>query len=735
MVGGAALSQSIDSLIQKIRSYNGKGDTRIIRDAYEFARTHHAEQLRRSGEEFILHPLGVAHILADMQMDETTLAAALLHDVVEDTEISLDEVKRKFGPEVAEIIDGVTKLDRISFANREEEQAENFRKMFVAMARDIRVVIIKLADRLDNMKTIGHLSEDKQREKARETLEIYAPLAHRLGISQLKWQLEDLSFATLYPLRFQEIVQMVNQRRPEREEYIKQVEEDLQAQLKQSHLKAEISGRVKHYYGIYSKMKEQGKQFDEIYDLFAVRVVVSSKEDCYTVMGIVHSLWQPVPGRIKDYIAKPSFGIYQSLHTTVMGPQGKPLEIQIRTQDMHRTAEYGIAAHWRYKEAQRSQDRIRERLAWIKRIVEWQRDLADPQEFMESLKIDLFQDEVFVFTPKGDVIDLPRGSTPIDFAYGIHTEIGHRCVGAKVNDRLVPLEYKLRNGDIISIITSNTSPGPSKDWLSIVQTTRAKNKIRQWFSKERRIEDAQEGKEVLVKTMRKSRLPIQKILGSNLLDEIAREEYGFVALDDLYASIGAGKTSAQQVANHLNARLGPEEEPPEEQLIIPRRRRRPLAYTKGVKVEEVDNVLVRIAHCCNPVPYDAIIGFVTRGRGVSVHRADCPNAAHMLGQDYRRIDVSWDTEQPTSFQMEICVEAMDRPRLLRDITTIMGEYHVNIISATMNINRENVNMSRFVFELGNIAHLEDILRNIRKVDYVYNAYRVVPGRMTWIPSL
>ena len=728
------MSSSIDSLIQKVRSYNGKGDTRMIRDAYEFARTHHADQLRRSGEEFILHPLGVAHILADMQMDETTLAAALLHDVVEDTDISLEEVKRRFGPEVAEIIDGVTKLDRITFANREEAQAENFRKMFVAMARDIRVVIIKLADRLDNMKTIGHLSENKQREKARETLDIYAPLAHRLGISQLKWQLEDLSFATLYPLRFQEIVQMVNQRRPEREEYIKQVEKDLQAQLRQAHVRAEIEGRVKHYYSIYSKMKEQGKQFDEIYDLFAVRVVVNSKEDCYTVMGIVHSLWHPVPGRIKDYVAKPRFGIYQSLHTTVMGPQGKPLEIQIRTQEMHRTAEYGIAAHWRYKEAQRSQDRIRERLAWIKRIVEWQRDLEDPQEFMESLKIDLFEDEVFVFTPKGDVIDLPSGSTPIDFAYSIHTEIGHRCVGAKVNDRLVPLEYKLRNGDMVSIITSNTSPGPSKDWMNIVQTARAKNKIRQWFSKERRVEDTQEGKELLVKTMRKSRLPIQKILGSDLLTDIAREEYGFVSLDDLYASVGAGKTSALQVINHLTTRLGPEEEPAEELITAPRKRRRPLAYTKGVKVDGVDNVLVRIAHCCNPVPYDAIVGFVTRGRGVSVHRADCPNAAHMAEQDYRRIDVSWDTEQPTSFQVEICVEAMDRPRLLRDVTTIMAEYHVNILTATMNINRENVNMSRFVFELSNIAHLEDILRNIRKVDSVYNAYRVIPGRMSWVPS-
>jgi GTP diphosphokinase / guanosine-3',5'-bis(diphosphate) 3'-diphosphatase len=722
------LSQSLESLIQKVKTYNGKSDTKAIGDAYDFACEQHAQQVRISGEDFILHPLGVARILADMQMDEITLVAALLHDVVEDTDVSLDEVENAFGPEVAEIIDGVTKLERISFRNREEEQAENFRKMFVAMARDIRVIIIKLADRLDNMKTVGHLSEDKQREKARETLDIYAPLAHRLGISQLRWQLEDLSFANLHPLRFQEIVEMVNQRRPEREAYVKTVEKELHSAMRQAHIKAEISGRVKHYYSIYSKMKERGKQFDEIYDLFAIRILVNSKEDCYSVMGIVHSLWQPVPARIKDYIAKPRFGIYQSLHTTVIGPQGRPMEIQIRTYDMHRTAEFGVAAHWRYKEAQHSQERIRERIAWIKRIVEWQRDLSDPQEFMENLKIDLFQDDVFVFTPQGDVIDMPRGSTPIDFAYSIHTEVGHRCVGAKVNDRLVPLEYNLRNGDIINIITSNTSPGPSQDWLNIVKTGRAKTKIRQWYSKERRQEDAQAGREMLQKELRKAALPVQKVFGSDLLEEIAIKEYGFSLLEDLYASIGSGKTSARQVTNHVTARLQPEEPEEGPEAIPVRRRRRPVAYSRGVRVDGVENVLCRIAHCCNPVPYDSITGFVTRGRGVSVHRADCPNARHMREQDYRPIEVSWDTQQPTSFQVEICVEAMDRPRLLRDITTIMGEYHVNILSATMNINRESVAVSRFIFELGNIAHLEDILRNIRKVDAVYNAYRVIPGR-------
>ncbi|MDY6795895.1 MAG: bifunctional (p)ppGpp synthetase/guanosine-3',5'-bis(diphosphate) 3'-pyrophosphohydrolase [Actinomycetota bacterium] len=723
---------SYDSLLQKVKSYNSRGDTRLIKEAYDFARTHHAQQTRRSGVDFILHPLGVAHILADMQMDDTALVAALLHDVVEDTDISLQKVEEEFGAEVAEIIDGVTKLERISFQNREEQQAENFRKMFVAMAKDIRVIIIKLADRLDNMKTIGHLSENKQREKARETLDIYAPLAHRLGISQLKWQLEDLAFATLYPLRFQEIVQMVDQRHNERESYIKEVEKNLSSQLRQAHIKAEVSGRVKHYYSIFSKMKERGKQFDEIYDLFAIRVLVNTNEDCYAVMGIVHSIWQPVPGRVKDYIAQPKFGIYQSIHTTVIGPQGRPLEIQIRTYEMHHTAEFGIAAHWSYKEAQKSRDKIRERLNWIKRIIEWQSDFSDPQEYMENLKVDLFPEEVFVFTPKGDVIDLPRGSTPIDFAYAIHTEVGHRCVGGKVNDRLVPLEYNLHNGDIVNIITSNTSPGPSKDWLHIVKTARAKTKIRQWFSKERRIEDAHEGKEVLLKHMRKSRMPVQKIMGSDIVDSVAREEYSFASLDDLYASIGSGKTSPQQVVSRVSARLEPGERPPEQEPAVQKKRkRRPLAYTKGVRVEGVDNVLVRIAHCCNPVPYDNIVGFVTRGRGVSVHRADCPNALHMMGQDYRRIEVNWDTQQPTSFQVEICVEAMDRPRLLRDITTVMGEYHVNILSATMNIDREQVAVSRFVFELGNIAHLEDMLRNVSDLDSVFNAFRVTPGR--WSP--
>ncbi len=724
------MPETIENLAVKVRSYDSKGDVRLIRDAFEYADAHHQNQFRYSGEPFIQHPLEVAMTLADLQLDSITIAAALLHDVVEDTCSSLEDVRERFGEEIAAIIDGVTKLERINFESREAAQAETFRKLFVAMAEDARVILIKLADRLHNMRTLYHLSEEKQRQKARETLDIYAPIAHRLGITQLRWQLEDLAFATLFPLRYQEIQQMVNQRRPEREAYIKEVADGLHKQLKSLKIDAEISGRVKHFYSIYNKMITSGLEFDEIYDLFAMRVITRNIRDCYAVLGVAHSLWKPLPGRFKDYIAMPKFNMYQSLHTTVVGPQGRPLEIQIRTEEMHRTAEYGIAAHWRYKESQRSRDQIKERLTWLKGILEWQSDLRDPKEFMEGLRIDLFQAEVFVFTPKGDLITLPRGSTPIDFAYAIHTEVGHSLVGAKVNDRIVSLGYQLQNGDIVQIITSKTSTGPSQDWLKMVASPRARTKIRQWFSRDRKVEDAQEGREVLQKALRKAHLPLQKVFTGGLLEEVATQDYNFLSADDLLASIGAGKTSAVQVATRVGSRLLPEktEEEEERAPAKPVPPRKAPAFSRGVKVEDVENVLVRIAHCCNPVPPDDIVGFVTRGSGVSVHRADCPNAVHMREQDYREIDVSWDAAQPTAFQVEIKVEAMDRPRLLRDITTVMGEFHVNIISATMTINREGLSISRFTFELGNIAHLEDILRNIVKVENVFTAYRVLPSR-------
>ncbi len=720
------MPETLENLLNKVKSYNSRGNLRLIQDAYNFARDSHRDQYRFSGEEFIQHPLEVAMTLAELELDPITIAAALLHDVVEDTDLTLDDVRKRFGEEIANIIDGVTKLDRVNFETKEAAQAETLRKLFVAMAEDIRVILIKLADRLHNMRTLYHLSEEKQRQKARETLDIYAPVAHRLGITQLRWQLEDLAFATLYPLRYQEIVQMVNQRRSEREAYIKEVEERLGKKLKSLKIDAEISGRVKHYYSIYTKMINRGREFDEIYDLFAIRVITDTVKDCYAILGIIHSLWKPLPGRFKDYIAMAKFNMYQSLHTTVIGPQGKPLEIQIRTREMHRTAEYGIAAHWRYKEMLSSQDKIKERFTWLKGILEWQKDLRDPQEFMESLKIDLFRDEVFVFTPRGDVINLPKGSTPIDFAYAIHTEVGHSCVGAKVNDRIVPLEYQLQNGDIVNIITSKTSTGPSKDWLKIARSPRARTKIRQYFSKERKVEDTHEGKDILQKTLRKAKLPVKQVFSGSLLDEVAQQDYGFLSSDDLLASIGSGNTSPVQVVAKLSSRLAPLEE--ETIPLKPTPRKKLPTLSRGVRVEGVENVLVRIAHCCHPVPYDDIVGFVTRGRGVSVHRRDCPNAAHMMEQNYREIEVGWDTQQPTAFQVEIKVEAMDRPRLLRDITTVMGEFHVNILSATMNINEEGMAISRFIFELSNIAHLEDILRNISKIDQVYNAYRVIPKK-------
>ncbi len=719
------MSDSIGKLINTVKSYDPRGDTKLIRRAFEFAQEKHQEQFRRSGESFIAHPVGVAQILAELEMDPNTIAAALLHDVVEDTDLSIEDLAKEFGDEIASIVDGVTKLDKLEFKTHEEHQAENMRKMFIAMAEDIRVVLIKLADRLHNMRTLHHLSPEKQREKAEETLDIYAPLAHRMGMNQLRWQLEDLAFATLYPLRYQEIQQMVAQRRKEREVYIDEVAESLRERLKSARINARVSGRVKHFYSIYSKMLARGVQFDEIYDLFAVRVVVDSVKDCYAVLGIVHSIWKPVPGKFKDYIAMPKFNMYQSLHTVVMGPRGKPLEIQIRTEEMHRTSEYGIAAHWHYKDAQKSRRTFQDRLSWLKGILEWQQELRDPAEFMESLKIDLFRDEVFVFTPKGQVLALVRGSTPLDFAYAIHTEVGHHCVGSRVNGKIAPLEYQLRNGDIVEIITSKTSPGPSQDWLKIVKSSRAQSKIRQWFSKERRLEEIQEGREDLQKELRKAKLPVQKILGSDVITQVY-EDYKLASLEDFYAALGSGRVSLQQAVARITARVAPEAEAPEEPLVLPEPRRHAPSHSRGVKVEDVENVMVRIAKCCNPVPNDDIVGFVTRGRGVSVHRSDCPNAKHMLDNGYRNLPVTWDAGRPATFQVEIEVDALDRPRLLKDITTVLGEFHVNLVSASLSISKENVAMSRFMFELGNIAHLEDILRNIRKVDAVFDAYRVTP---------
>jgi guanosine-3',5'-bis(diphosphate) 3'-pyrophosphohydrolase len=717
----------VEPLLRKMKHRNPKADLVLMRRAYEVARERHGGQVRKSGLPYIAHPLGVATIVADLGLDAISIIAALVHDVVEDTSMTLEEVEREFGPDVAKITDGLTKLDRIGFETREAAQAETIRKMVIAMARDIRVLLIKLADRLHNMRDIGYLPREKQERKARETLEIYAPLANRLGMHQVKWELEDLAFAALFPKRYEEIVRMTTERQPEREHYVANVIEQVNAQLKTLKIRAEVTGRPKHYYSIYEKMVLRGKEFSDIFDLVGVRVLTDSIKDCYAALGQVHALWKPVPGRFKDYIAMPKFNLYQSLHTTVVGPGGKPLEIQIRTKAMHQTAEHGIAAHWRYKARDAKGNPTEQEMGWLRQLIDWQRELSDPKDFIDNLKTDLYVDEVFVFTPKGDVIQLPAGATPIDFAYAVHTEVGHRCVGARVNKRLVPLEYALQNGDTVEIFTSKApDAGPSRDWLAIVKTPRARNKIRQWFSKERREDAIEAGKESLVRAMRKAGLPLQRLTQGGALAALA-SEMRFPTLDALYAAVGSGQVTAPNVVGRLQADLG-EEEQEDEELPLRRATRpaRPLPASRGVVVKGVDDVWVKLARCCTPVPRDPIIGFVTRGHGVSVHRSDCPNAADLRRHPNRMIEVSWDTSGPSVFAVTIQVEALDRTKLLRDITEVLSDHHVNIVSATVATGRDRIATLRFTFELADISHLAHVLSSVKRVDGVYDAFRVVP---------
>jgi GTP pyrophosphokinase len=645
---------------------------------------------------------------------------------VEDAGVPLAEVEAVCGPEVAAIVDGVTKLERINFESKEEQQAATMRKMLVAMAKDLRVLLIKLADRLHNMRTLAVMPEWKQRRTAQETLDIYAPLAHRLGIADIKWQLEDLAFATIHPRRYAEIDQMVATRAPEREVYLAQVVAGVQERLSELRIAAVVTGRPKHLWSIYEKMVVRGKEFDEIYDLVGIRVIVDSVKDCYAALGSIHAMWKPVQGRFKDYIAMPKFNLYQSLHTTVVGPQGKALEVQIRTREMHQRAEYGVAAHWGYKEGASPAD-----IAWLSRIVDWQRETSDPAEFMEALKIDLEQDEVFVFTPKGKVITLPMGATPVDFAYAIHTEVGHRCIGARVNGRLVPLDSRLHSGDTVEIFTSKVEgAGPSRDWLQIVVTPRARNKIRQWFSRERREDAIETGREELVKALRREGLPVQKLASSPVLLKVA-EKMHYADLDALHIAIGENHVSAKAVAQRVARELRGGEH--EEQLPSTARQRRGPARRRlqsvGVHVEGLDDVMVRLSRCCTPVPGDEIIGFVTRGRGVSVHRADCANAVSLSsGEADRLIEVEWDRESGGSFIAAIEVRALDRSRLLRDISTVLSEHHVNICASSTQVGADRISRMRFEFEMADPSHLESILAAIKRVDSVYDAYRVLPGR-------
>ncbi|MEV1050412.1 bifunctional (p)ppGpp synthetase/guanosine-3',5'-bis(diphosphate) 3'-pyrophosphohydrolase [Streptomyces sp. NPDC049887] len=739
----------LEPLLRIVRSNDPKIETATLRQierAYQVAERWHRGQKRKSGDPYITHPLAVTTILAELGMDPATLMAGLLHDTVEDTEYGLDTLRRDFGDQVALLVDGVTKLDKVKFG--EAAQAETVRKMVVAMAKDPRVLVIKLADRLHNMRTMRYLKREKQEKKARETLEIYAPLAHRLGMNTIKWELEDLAFAILYPKMYDEIVRLVAERAPKRDEYLAIVTDEVQSDLRAARIKATVTGRPKHYYSVYQKMIVRGRDFAEIYDLVGIRVLVDTVRDCYAALGTVHARWNPVPGRFKDYIAMPKFNMYQSLHTTVIGPSGKPVELQIRTFDMHRRAEYGIAAHWKYKQeavagaskirtdvpkgSGKDKDAIND-MAWLRQLLDWQKETEDPGEFLESLRFDLSRNEVFVFTPKGDVIALPAGATPVDFAYAVHTEVGHRTIGARVNGRLVPLESTLDNGDLVEVFTSKaTGAGPSRDWLGFVKSPRARNKIRAWFSKERRDEAIEQGKDAIVRAMRKQNLPIQRILTGDSLVTLAHE-MRYPDISSLYAAIGEGHVAAQGVVQKLVQALGGEEAASEDiaESTPPSRsrgRKRRANADPGVVVKGVDDVWVKLARCCTPVPGDPIIGFVTRGSGVSVHRADCVNVDSLSQQPERMLDVEWAPTQSSVFLVAIQVEALDRSRLLSDVTRVLSDQHVNILSAAVQTSRDRVATSRFTFEMGDPKHLGHVLKAVRGVEGVYDVYRVTSAR-------
>jgi GTP pyrophosphokinase len=715
-------------VVEAYRERHAKGDAGLILRAFDGAAEAHRHQTRQSGEQYIHHPVAVAGIVAGLGLDDITIAAALLHDAVEDTTLTLDDVSAQFGATVAAVVDGVTKLDRVAFDSKEAQQAATMRKMLVAMAKDWRVLIIKLADRLHNMRTVAAMPVWKQRRTAQETLDIYAPLAHRLGIQELRWQLEDLSFAVLHPKLYAEIDHMVAVRAPEREQYLSGVLETAREHLERLGVEAVVTGRPKNLYSIYEKMVVKGKEFNEIFDLVGIRVLVDSQKDCYAAIGAIHATWPPLPGRVKDYIATPKFNLYQSLHTTVVGPGGKPLEVQIRTHDMHRRAEFGIAAHWGYKERATPQD-----IAWVQRFVDWQQDTTDPAEFLETLKLDLDTDEVYVFSPKGDIITLPLDSVPVDFAYAIHTEVGPRCIGARVNGRLARLDSKLSSGDTVEIITSKLpTAGPSRDWLDQVASPRARNKIRQWFSRERRDDAIDNGRDELMKAMRREGLPVQKLSNSSMLPAIA-VEIGHADLDALYAAIGENHVSAHSVAQRIARELRGGDH--EDQLPTTARQERRSArkqHPAGVYVEGLDDVMVRLSKCCTPVPGDAILGFVTRGRGVSVHRVDCSNAATLTAMadtgESRLIDVEWDRETKGVFMVSIEVLALDRTRLLLDVSRVLSEHHINILGSTTGAGSDRLSRMRFDIELADPSHLETLLSAIKRVDSVYDAYRALPGR-------
>ena len=718
----------IENLLLKIEQYNPQADMGQVIKAYTFAESAHEGQFRNSGEKYFVHPFNVAMILADLNMDVTTIIAGLLHDVIEDTNVTYEDIVLEFNKEVADLVEGVTKLKKLQYKTKQENQAENLRKMVVAMAKDIRVIIIKLADRLHNMRTLEYMSEAKKIEKALETLEIYTPLAHRLGMSRIKWELEDLSLRYMDPEGYYDLVDKVSKRRKEREAYIQLIINQLDEKLGELNISRDISGRPKSFYSIYKKMVYQNKNFEQIFDLTAIRVIVDSVKDCYGTLGTVHTMWKPIPGRFKDYIAMPKPNMYQSLHTTVIGPEGEIFEVQIRTWDMHKTAEYGIAAHWKYKEGNIKADNFDEKLAWLGQLLEWQKDLKDPKDFMETLKIDLFTDEVFVFTPMGDVINLPNGSTPVDFAYKVHTAVGNNCVGAKVNGRIVPLDYKLKNGNIVEILTSANSNGPSRDWIKMVKSSQAKNKIRQWFRREERDLNINKGKEMLEKEIKRQGYKLTEMLKEDWLKTIATR-LSLNNSEDLYAGLGFGSINFSQVMPrlkefHREHYKNVDGKPSIETRIKEQSsQNREKTFTQGISIEGLDNIKVRFSKCCNPVPGDEIVGYITRGRGVSVHRKDCPNITNVDTPE-RFMEVHWDINEKAEYPAEIQIKAVDRPGLLTEITQKITDSNLGLLSLNARTNKDKAVIINITLEIKNIDQLKELMKKVKKLKNIIDIYRV-----------
>lgn len=726
------VNYTIEDVMAVAKKNNRHADIKLIKRAYDFAKQKHGEQLRKSGEPYIIHPVQVAYILATLGLDASTISAALLHDVIEDTDVTLQDLSKEFSEEIAGMVDGVTKLGQLNYSSKEEEQVENYRKMFLAMGKDIRVILIKLSDRLHNMRTLKYLSRDRQIANARETMDLYAPLANRLGVYSLKWELEDLSFKYLYPEEYRELVEGIDKKREERLKFIELIMDEIRAQLKKQKIEAEITGRAKHLYSIYRKMQRDNKSLDQIYDLFALRIIVNSVKDCYAALGVVHELYNPMPGRFKDYISVPKPNMYQSLHTTLIGPKGTPFEVQIRTWDMHRIAEYGIAAHWAYKEAsflggKKANVTVdQDKLSWLRETLEWQKDMQDPQEFLNTLKTELFEDEVYVFTPKGKIQVLPRGATPIDFAYSIHEEIGNHMTGCKINSKMMPIVTTLKNGDIVEIITSEKSKGPSRDWLKFIKSSTAKTRIQQWFKKNERAENIEKGKDILEKEIKKIGIPYSELSKSEYVNA-AIERYKFSGIDDMYASVGFGAITPNKIISKMleEYRKTHKEDYVEEKIeeLSKQKAVRRKTPDTGIIVKGIDNCLVKLSKCCNPVPGDEIVGYITKGRGVSVHRKDCKNVKELLSEENRMIDVSWYNDKPSAYNVDIAVFSNDRDGLLADIIAVIASQKTPLMAVTSKVSKERIVLTELTIEVQNIAQLNNTIKALRKVDSVYDVKR------------